>query len=88
MDGSRADILADRDDNDFFIMFNAGEEQTVFKVCEPIDGKKWVLAVDTAMPSPDDIYIPGNEKPLLSPDMYLLKGRSLAILLSKEAADG
>jgi glycogen operon protein len=88
MDGSRADILADRDDNDFFIMFNAGEKQKLFKICEALEGKEWVLAVDTSMPSPDDIFLPGNERPLLSPDIYTLKERSLVILLSKETGDG
>jgi glycogen operon protein len=88
MDGSRADILADRDDNDFFIMFNAGEKQKIFKICSPLEGKEWVLAVDTSLPSPDDICLPGNEKSLLTPDMYLMKERSLVILLSKEIGNG
>ncbi|MCL2880104.1 MAG: glycogen debranching protein GlgX, partial [Treponema sp.] len=61
MDGSKADILADRDDNDFFIMFNGVSKAVDFKICEPLDGKKWVRVVDTGLPSPNDILTPGNE---------------------------
>ncbi|GHU60518.1 glycogen operon protein GlgX homolog [Spirochaetia bacterium] len=83
MDGSRADILADRDDNDFFIMFNAGAKQVKCKVCEPLSGKKWYLAVDTSLPSPEDILSPGRERPLPDQDEYFMQGRSMVILLSK-----
>ncbi|MDR2186346.1 MAG: glycogen debranching protein GlgX [Treponema sp.] len=82
IDGSRAEILADRDDNDFFIMFNAGQKQMVFTVCEPPPGKLWVRAVDTCMPPPEDILAPGSEKPV--PDSYLVRERSMVICLSKE----
>ncbi|MDR0562905.1 MAG: glycogen debranching protein GlgX [Spirochaetaceae bacterium] len=83
MDGSKAEILADRDDNDFFIMFNAGEKQIPFKICRtPID-KKWVRAVDTGLPSPDDICASGNEQPLAHPDIYLMKAKSMVVLISK-----
>jgi glycogen operon protein len=83
MDGSRADILADRDDNDFFIMFNSGAKQVKCKVCEPLAGKRWYLAVDTSLPSPGDIQSPGQERLLPDQDEYFLQGRSMAILLSK-----
>ncbi len=83
MDGSRADILADRDDNDFFIMFNSGAKQVKFKVCEPMAGKKWYLAVDTSLPSPDDFLSPGQERLLPDQDEYFLQSRSMVILLSK-----
>jgi glycogen operon protein len=83
MDGSRADIMADRDDNDFFIMFNSGERELAFSVAEPPEGKDWFLAVDTGLPSPEDILLPGYEKPLADAETYPIKGRSLVILLSK-----
>jgi glycogen operon protein len=83
MDGSRADILADRDDNDFFIMFNSGTRAVKFKVCEAMEGKKWLLAVDTSLPSPDDILAPGHERLLPDQGEYYLQARSMAILLSK-----
>ncbi|MDR2019729.1 MAG: glycogen debranching protein GlgX [Treponema sp.] len=83
IDGSKAEILADRDDNDFFIMFNAGQKQIVFTICEPPPGKIWVRAVDTGMPPPEDILVPGSEKPV--PDNYLARERSMVIFLSKKS---
>jgi glycogen operon protein len=83
VDGSRADILADRDDNDFFIMFNAGTKPVTFKVCEPLDGKKWVRAVDTSIPSPRDILSPGSEETLADRESYPVMERSLVVLISR-----
>jgi glycogen operon protein len=83
MDGSRADILADRDDNDFFIMFNSGPEPVEFKICDPMEGKKWVRAVDTGLPSPHDIMVPGAEALLEDLNAYNLKDRSMAVLISR-----
>jgi glycogen operon protein len=86
LDGSKAEILADRDDNDFFIMFNARAQQTPFKVCDPPKGKKWLQAIDTALPSPQDILEPGTERPLPSNGIYLMKPRSMAALISSAAS--
>ncbi|MDR3138789.1 MAG: glycogen debranching protein GlgX [Treponema sp.] len=83
MDGSKADIMADRDDNDFFIMFNAEAKPNFFNICDPLEGKKWVRAVDTALPSPRDICTPGGEEPLPSAVNYLVKEQSMVILISK-----
>ncbi|MFP3091348.1 glycogen debranching protein GlgX [Treponema sp. TIM-1] len=83
MDGSRADILADQDDNDFFIMFNGGEAPIPFALCEALEGKTWVRAVDTSLASPEDITPPGEEQPLARPDIYPVKGHSVVILVSK-----
>jgi glycogen operon protein len=111
IDGSKAEILNDRDDNDFFIMFNPGVKPVEFSVCPAPEGKIWVRAVDTGLPSPEDILLPGQERPLeprtkpakpaensagktagpsaepalASGETYALKGRSLAILLSRPA---
>jgi glycogen operon protein len=82
LDGSKAEILADRDDNDFFIIFNGGEKQVNVTICEPPKGKKWMQAIDTALPSPDDIFVPGMEKSLPSGGIYLMKPRSMAVLIS------
>jgi glycogen operon protein len=83
MDGSRAEILADRDDNDFFIMFNGEEAAVNFRVCEPLEGKAWVRAVDTGLPPPEDILLPGTERPLDNPRWYSLGDRSMAVLISR-----
>jgi glycogen operon protein len=83
MDGSKEDILADRDDNDFFIMFNAGLEASAFRIAVPPDGKFWTRAIDTGLPSPEDILSPGSEKPLEPSARYTLAPRSMAVLISK-----
>ena len=83
MDGSKADILADRDDNDFFIMFNGEDEEVIFQVCDPIGGKKWLRVIDTGLPSPDDILAPGNEAALKETSSYRVKERSMVILISR-----
>jgi len=82
VDGSKADILADRDDNDFFMMFNAGNKRVSFSVCDPLEGKYWVRAVDTALPSPEDVLVPGTEKALENTARYTVQARSMVILIS------
>jgi glycogen operon protein len=84
LDGSRADIYADRDDNDFFIMFNADIDTKAFVLAQPSSKKEWFRVVDTGLQSPNDILQPGNEKILPSQNVYPVKARSMAILLSKE----
>jgi glycogen operon protein len=84
IDGSKAEISADRDDNDFFIMFNAGSDPAVFKVSEPERGRIWVRAIDTSFASPEDILPPGEEENLPQQTRYVAKARSMAVLLSKE----
>jgi glycogen operon protein len=83
MDGTKADVLADKDDNDFFIMFNGSDKAVEFNVCEPLDGKKWLRTVDTSLPSPNDIMTPGNEAVLPDPTVYFVKERSMVILISR-----
>jgi glycogen operon protein len=83
MDGSRADILSDKDDNDFFIMFNGSAGKVNFAVCDPLEGKRWVRAVDTARPSPDDILPPGSEKPLENTHKYSVQDHSIVVLISR-----
>jgi glycogen operon protein len=82
MDGSKAEVLADKDDTDFFIMFNAGPGCVPFAVCDPLPGKRWVRAVDTALPSPDDILEPGMERELDGMS-YPVRDRSMVILVSR-----
>jgi glycogen operon protein len=84
VDGSKADTLADKDDNDFFMMFNSENKRVSFSVCEPLEGKYWVRAVDTALPSPEDVLVPGTEKARENPARYSVQARSMVILISKQ----
>jgi glycogen operon protein len=86
--GSRADTLADRDDNDFYIMFNAALEGQAFILAELPPKKEWFRMVDTGLASPQDILPPGGEKILPSQRTYPVKARSMAILISKDMTNG
>jgi glycogen operon protein len=83
MDGSKAEVLADQDDNDFFIMFNGGDKTVDFEVAAPPEGKYWMRTIDTSFSSPDDILEPGNEKELENSKTYQVKDHSIVVLLSK-----
>ena len=83
MDGSHADILADRDVYDFFIMFNGSNEGIKFKVCDPPDGKKWARAIDTSLSAPMDILEPGNEEVLTDPVYYHVRKYSMVVFVSR-----
>jgi glycogen operon protein len=84
VDGSKAETLADRDDNDFYIMFNASHDAQPFILAQPSEKKEWLRVVDTGLKSPNDILSPGNEKILPSQHTYPVKARSIAILISKD----
>ncbi|HUW69772.1 MAG TPA: glycogen debranching protein GlgX [bacterium] len=83
LDGSKADIVADRDDNDFFIMLNGTSAAVDFTVCPPQPGWAWHRVVDTGLDSPDDIMQPGLEPLVQHKVAYRLIPRSLALLLSR-----
>ncbi len=83
LDGGRADILADRDDNNFFIMYNASPRDITVRVPSPENGKRWYAAIDTARESPADIYMQGEEEILENQHVYILESRSGVVLISR-----
>jgi glycogen operon protein len=83
LDGSRAEIAADRDDNEFFLMFSALEQDREFVLCEPPAGKSWHLSMDTGLPSPEDFLIPGRERLLPVQNRYTVRARSVVVLLAR-----
>ncbi|PKL08427.1 MAG: glycogen debranching enzyme GlgX, partial [Spirochaetae bacterium HGW-Spirochaetae-7] len=85
LDGSKADIVADRDDNDFFIMLNATDDAVDFVVCPPQTGWTWHVAVDTSRPSPEDLPEHGAEPAIDHAAPYRLESKSLALLLARAA---
>jgi glycogen operon protein len=88
LDGSRAETLADRDDNDFYIMVNASIDSQAFTLAESPPKKEWFRFVDTGLSSPNDILSPGSEKILPSQHTYPVKARSIVILISKDISHG
>jgi isoamylase len=83
LDGRRCDRpgVVDRD---LYIAFNAHWEPHEFKVPSAPSGRPWRRAVDTALPSPDDIaeLDAGPEIAVLHP--YHVEARSMVVLISKE----
>jgi len=88
IDGSRADIVADRDDNDFFILYNASGTAKTFHICPPPPDHRWYVSLDTSRPSPEDIRDPGGEIILMTQEKYLLEPHSMVLLLAKEPERG
>jgi hypothetical protein len=62
-------------------MFNAGPVDQLFTVVPPLEGKRWFRALDTGLPSPNDIS--GEGSALERQDRYQVKAHSIVALLSK-----
>jgi glycogen operon protein len=83
IDGSRAEIQWDRDDNDFYIMFNASARTVAFTLCSPHFDRRWHRAVDTANTSGTEVYQPGSEPEVDHEAPYNVTARSLVVLIAK-----
>lgn len=84
IDGSRADVAADRDDNDFYVMFNASIDAAPFCLASAAAGKKWFRVIDTGRDAPADFLEAGHEAALPSQGEYIVGPRSLVLLISKD----
>ncbi|MDR2467535.1 MAG: glycogen debranching protein GlgX [Spirochaetaceae bacterium] len=84
IDGTKADIVADRDDRDFFIMFNAGLKEVKFTVPQTYETQLWKRVIDTSLPAPDDI-LPLEKRPEFPSvsSSYRVKPRSLVVLVAE-----
>src|SRR6056297_817098 len=80
IDGSKAETQAERDDNDFYIMFNAGPKSIHFKIAPPLSGKLWRRKIDTA--SVPDIYQQGKSETLENQLEYKVAAHSVVVLVS------
>ena len=63
-------------------MMNMYWEPLSFEI-PSVDGRKWYLAADTFLISPEDIAEAGHEK-LINASKYQVRGRSVVILISKK----
>jgi isoamylase len=64
------------------VMLNMVWEAVDFEL-PPIPGRRWVRAVDTWLPSPDEILDPGDEVPVTS-TTYHAGDRSVVVLISQK----
>ena len=82
LNGCRMEIAADKDDNDFYMMFNSSPHDRMFAVPVPPSLKSWRVAIDTGRPSPQDILSPDEELDMDCQTLYRVKARSVVVLLS------
>ena len=68
-------------DNDIFIIFNASLVSSYYKIPEAPSGRKWKLAVDTFIESPDDVY-EINDNAGLEDNKYFVNKNSLIVLIA------
>lgn len=64
------------------LLFNADGQEVRFRLPAPPGNRRWLLAVDTAKPSPHDIRAEGEESALERPDSYRMQPRSMVILVA------
>jgi glycogen operon protein len=84
IDGSKADIPADRDDNDFYLIFNAKDESAVFRVAPAPFARRWHRVIDSSLPAPEDLIEQGFEPMLIPQDEYAVAPRSFVLLISRD----
>jgi isoamylase len=69
-------------ETDIHVMLNMYWDALDFQIPQ-VDGRRWARAVDTSLPSPDDIAEPGSEAPL-DGTTYTVTGRSVVILIATD----
>jgi glycogen operon protein len=83
IDGSRLETDAEYDDNDLYLIFNASEKSLAFSLPKLPSGRKWWRAMDTSLPSPQDIVPDGKEVFVKPNSRYTAASRSTVVLISK-----
>jgi isoamylase len=70
---------------DLHVMLNAGWWDGEFEL-PVVQGRHWCRAIDTSLPSPDDIAEAGHEVPIPA-GTYRVEQRSVVVLVSKPSGD-
>lgn len=84
LDGTEAEVDADKDDNDFYIMFNGSDRDHRFTICtQPPKGTQWFRAIDTSKTGLDAIPLFGNEEYLEDQSQYSVSTKSVVVLISR-----
>lgn len=82
IEGSMEETGMDTDDVDVLMMFNAGIEPRTFNLSPPPHEGIWRRVIDTARPSPYDIY-ETDEAPEITESTYQLQPYSMVVLFSR-----
>lgn len=83
LNGTQADVLADVDEYDFFLMFNSSQHDVTVVIPPATANKKWYRVIDTSFEAPYDFMSKGEEESLNNQTRYILPARSSAILISR-----
>ncbi len=70
-------------DRDIYVAVNASPEPLDFRIPAAPSGRPWRRAVDTALPSPDDIIEEDRRPPVPVPGTYTVHGHAMIILISE-----
>jgi glycogen operon protein len=80
---SLACLIRAEDEPALYLMFNADPEPNSFVLPVPPRPGPWLVAVDTAQPSPRDCHATGEESVLASQTSYAVGSRSSAMLIAR-----
>ena len=83
LDGTKADTRAERDDNSFYIILNAGGLDVTATIYPPPQGKKWYRLIDTSYHSGDDFLSAEYAVLLENQEKYVVLAASAVVLLLK-----
>ncbi len=75
--------LAEEEDDDIYVCFNMDVEARTCELPSPRAGRAWHRAIDTSLPSPEDIAPQGREPLLTSQDRYRVHARSSIVLVAR-----
>lgn len=81
--GNSAVTMAEFDDSDIFIMYNATTKDITATLPPASEGKAWFRIIDTSRPSPDDILEENNAECLQNQKKYVILSRSTVVFISK-----
>lgn len=82
IDGSGIEIQSESDDNDFYLMYNAGAGFITAKIPPSAPGKKWYRCIDTSLPSPGDFLDEKDAIGFTTPE-YPVPGGTAVVLIGK-----
>ena len=77
-------LIHEDEERALYLMFNAGADPVDFGLPPIWPGARWLLAVDTSLPSPQDLFAAGEEPLLEDSKTYRMKARCGAILLARK----
>jgi isoamylase len=83
IEGSKSETRADRDDFDFYLIFNARTDSTVFALPPVTANGVWFRLIDTIRESPEDMLSEENAVPLQGQSQYRVGPRTFVLLVSK-----